>query len=120
MRGAFRYFWPLGTVLLRNGRRGAQPRSGCGGEVALWVSAFEILAHDGEWSSPGLVLSKLNGVHWLSRELKAQNHVVFFDKKEKNPILTNVAGVIYKHLYNVRNAFLHGTLRHGERALQIR
>jgi hypothetical protein len=79
-----------------------------GRAVALWVSAFEILAHDGEWSGPRIVVSLLDRVQWLRQELKARDRVVFFDKKKKTPIPTNVAGEVYEHLYRVRNDFLHG------------
>jgi hypothetical protein len=79
-----------------------------GRAVALWVSAFEILAHDGKWSSPRSVLSLLNHVPWSTRKLLARDRVAFVDKKKKAPIRTNLAGDVYAHLNSVRNDFLHG------------
>ena len=47
-----------------------------GRAVALWVSAFEILAHDGHHSDFGRVLSLLSQVIWQNLTLKAQDHQV--------------------------------------------
>lgn len=76
-----------------------------GRAVALWVSAFEILAHDGNRADFGRVLSLLGRVHWLSPKLNAQDRQVTYRRKI---IQTNLAGSIYERLYNARNAFLHG------------
>jgi hypothetical protein len=90
-----------------------------GRSIALWVSAFEILAHDGR-SGPKQVLSLLDRVQWLRKELKARDREVVLDRKKKTTIPSNLAGVIYKSLYDVRNDFIHGnpvtpaTLRVGK------
>jgi hypothetical protein len=76
-----------------------------GRAVALWVSAFEILAHDGKRADLVRVLSLFNQPRWLRTELKAQDREVVHCKKA---IQTNRAGALYKRLYDVRNAFLHG------------
>jgi hypothetical protein len=76
-----------------------------GRAVALWVSAFEILAHDGMRADLVRVLSLFNQPRWLREELKVQDREVVHWKKT---IQTNSAGALYKCLYDVRNAFLHG------------
>jgi hypothetical protein len=73
--------------------------------VALWVSAFEILAHDGRRADFGQVLSLLDRVQWLRQPLKVQNLTVVYQRRS---IQTNLAGVIYERLYHARNHFLHG------------
>jgi hypothetical protein len=77
-----------------------------GRAVALWVSAFEILAHDGKWSGLKEVLIRLGEVQWRGAKLKVQDRQVKIGKKKT--FQTNVAGEVYGHLYRVRNAFLHG------------
>jgi hypothetical protein len=76
-----------------------------GRAAALWVSAFEILAHDGNRADFGGVLSLLGRVQWLSPKLKAQDRQLSYSR---TIIQTNLAGSIYKRLYNARNDFLHG------------
>jgi hypothetical protein len=71
----------------------------------MWISAFEILVHDGKSADLEGVLSLLNQSRWLRKELKAQDRVVVHRKKS---IRTNRAGTLYKRLYDVRNAFVHG------------
>lgn len=75
-----------------------------GRAVALWVSAFEILAHDGH-SDLGRVLALLSRVDWRSKKMNIANKTVCHKKKA---IQTNVAGGVYKVLYDARNKFLHG------------
>jgi len=77
-----------------------------GRAVALWVSAFEILVHDGKWSGLKEVLTRLDQVQWLRAKLKLQDQQVKIGKKET--FQTNVAGEVYGHLNRVRNDFLHG------------
>ena len=77
-----------------------------GRAVALWVSAFEILVHDGKWSGLKEVLTRLDQVQWLSAKLKVQDRQVKISKKET--FQTNAAGEVYGHLNRVRNDFLHG------------
>lgn len=52
-----------------------------GRAVALWVSAFEILAHDGNRADFGRVLSLLGRVQWLSPKLNAQDRQVTYSRK---------------------------------------
>lgn len=75
-----------------------------GRAVALWVSAFEILAHDGR-ADLSKVLVLLARTPWEHRCLRAQNRSVAY---RGAAIPTNTAGVVYSALYQVRNAFLHG------------
>jgi hypothetical protein len=77
-----------------------------GRSAALWVSAFEILTHDGNKAYLKGVLSRLNSVQWLSSKLKDQDRGVRISKKETVP--TNLAGEVYGRLYRVRCDFLHG------------
>ena len=79
-----------------------------GRAVALWVSAFEILAHDEEWSDAKQVLARLRQVQWLSAKLKTKDRQVKISKKG-GTFTTNAAGEVYSHLNRVRNEFLHGT-----------
>jgi len=79
-----------------------------GRAVALWVSAFEILAHDGNRTDFRRVLSLLGRVQCLKPSLKVQDRQVKIRKGEA-PIQTNLAGVICERLYRARNDFLHGT-----------
>jgi hypothetical protein len=76
-----------------------------GRSAALWVSAFEILAHDGRYSDLGRVLFRLGQVQWLKPTLTVQDRVV---NTREGPVHTNLAGFIYGHLNKVRNDFLHG------------
>jgi hypothetical protein len=75
-----------------------------GRAVALWVSAFEILAHNGH-SDLGRVLALLSQVNWRSEKMTIANRLISHKKKT---IQTNVAGGVYKVLYDARNKFLHG------------
>jgi hypothetical protein len=76
-----------------------------GRAVALWVSAFEILAHDGRHADFGRVLSLLDRVRWLRQPFKVRDRTVIYRQQS---IPTNLAGVIYERLYRARNDFLHG------------
>jgi hypothetical protein len=76
-----------------------------GRAVALWVSAFEILAHDGKHADFRSVLSLLERAEWLRPELKVQDRIVVHRRK---PVQTNLAGEVYAHLNRARNDFLHG------------
>jgi hypothetical protein len=69
------------------------------------MSAFEILAHDGVRADLVRVLSLFNQPRWLRTELQAQDREVVHWRRT---IQTNRAGALYKRLYDVRNAFLHG------------
>lgn len=71
----------------------------------MWVSALEILVHDGRRADLKSVLSLLSRVHWLNPKLKALDREVTYRKEQ---IRTNLAGFIYEQLNNARNDFLHG------------
>jgi hypothetical protein len=76
-----------------------------GRAVALWVSAFEILAHDETWSDFGRVIDLLGQVEWTRSELKEPDRAV---KTRDGLVRTNLAGGVYDRLHKVRNDFLHG------------
>jgi hypothetical protein len=76
-----------------------------GRAMALWVSAFEILAHDGHHADFRSVLSLLARAQWLKSELKVLDREALHRRK---PVQTNLAGEVYVHLNRVRNDFLHG------------
>jgi hypothetical protein len=78
---------------------------GEGRAVALWVSAFEILAHDGRHVDFKQVLSLLGRVPWLRDQLRVEDRTVVY---RRQPVQTNLAGFIYERLYRVRCDFLHG------------
>ncbi len=72
----------------------------------MWVSAFEILAHDGRADLPR-VLALLDRAPWARQVLQARDRIVVYGSK-RIEIKTNTAGEIYSALNGVRNAFLHG------------
>jgi hypothetical protein len=75
-----------------------------GRAVTLWVSAFEILAHDRRVDLARL-LALLGRVAWEREKLKSLDRVVTY---RNTPISTNIAGIVYEAMYRARNAFLHG------------
>jgi hypothetical protein len=77
-----------------------------GRAAALWVSAFEILAHDGDWVGLERVLLLINQVKWISPQLKIQDRPVKISKKKT--LATNLVGAVCEHLYRARNDFIHG------------
>jgi hypothetical protein len=76
-----------------------------GRAVALWVSAFEIMAHDETRSDFGRVINLLSQVEWSRKELKEPDRKV---KIRDRFVPTNLAGEVYGRLNKVRNDFLHG------------
>jgi hypothetical protein len=78
---------------------------GWGRAVALWVSAFEILAHDGRHADFQRVMSLLGRVQWLRQPLRVQDRPIVYRKQS---VRTNLACVIYERLYRARCDFLHG------------
>lgn len=74
-----------------------------GRSLALWVSAFEILAHPGGvgQSNYGTVASQLEAVDWIKPALAAATHDVSGTPKQ-------LATWVCRKLYNLRNDFLHG------------
>lgn len=79
-----------------------------GRAAMLWVSAFEILVHNGVRANIERVLLRLNSVPWLSPKLKAKDQLVKVGKG--NTVQTNLAGAVYEHLNRARNDFIHGNL----------
>ena len=84
-----------------------------GRAVALWVSAFEILARTDGYASPQRVLELLGRVPWIDKKLRTGDRSC---KVSGETIRTNVAGEVYVKLNNVRNDFLHGNPVTGETA----
>lgn len=76
-----------------------------GRSMALLVSAFEILAHDGKSSDLTKVLAMIQGAPWLSAKSTATTHASAL-KKIPGPL--DIGRAIYTHLYVARNDFLHG------------
>jgi hypothetical protein len=78
-----------------------------GRTLALWVSAFEILAHPGGMGQSNFttVADKIEKVKWLDPALGAEAHSVVIGKKAaRRPLATWV----YKKIYDLRNDYLHG------------
>lgn len=79
-----------------------------GRSIALWVSAFEILAHPGIGKS-GLfpVYELLDKVEWKLRSAAARRYKAY--EPGRNPThRRTLACWLYGELYDVRNHFLHG------------
>jgi hypothetical protein len=77
-----------------------------GRQLALWVSALEIVAHPGGkgLSNFGTVSGLLESVKWLDPKLTAATHTI----PGKTPQLKQLATWICKRVYDLRNDFLHG------------
>ena len=78
-----------------------------GRTLALWVSAFEIVAHPGGTGQSNFttVVDMIEKVKWLDPALKAAAHDVVFGRKTlQRPLATWV----YKKIYDLRNDYLHG------------
>ena len=84
-----------------------------GRTLALWVSAFEIVAHPGGTGQSNFltVAAKIEKVKWLDPMLTAASHNVVTGKKvTQRPLAT----WIYKKIYDLRNDYLHGNEVAGE------
>lgn len=83
-----------------------------GVNLALWVSAFEILAHSGkEDVSFRKVIGLLSNFQWQHEALSSKRYRIMTYKDKKGNIVRrngNFAQAIYKDLFNARNSFLHG------------
>ena len=77
-----------------------------GRSLALWVSAYEILAHPGGTgqSNFGTVSALLESVKWRDAKLSAAQHTI----AGKTPQQKQLATWICKKVYDLRNDFLHG------------
>lgn len=74
-----------------------------GVSASLWVSSFEILAHDGNWSSNKKVLELIGGYEWFSKKKIANKSY-----KSKFDFKINIVQKLYLQLYDLRNDFIHG------------
>jgi hypothetical protein len=79
-----------------------------GRQIALWVSAFEILIHPGADGKADFmkVYELLKGVEWSRQKSVAATHACY--SKPSEPIVSINACWLYGHLYKTRNNFLHG------------
>jgi hypothetical protein len=77
-----------------------------GRSLALWVSAYEILAHPGGTgqSNFGTVSAVIESVKWLHSTLSVAMHVIPAKKPQQKVLATWVC----KKIYDLRNDFLHG------------
>jgi hypothetical protein len=77
-----------------------------GRSIALWVSAYEILAHPGGAgrSNFARVADLIDSVAWRNRKLADAIYVLPGKKAEQKPLATWIC----KHIYDLRNDFLHG------------
>jgi len=77
-----------------------------GRSLALWVSAYEILAHPGGTgeSNFATVSATLESVRWCNAKLSAPTHTI----RGKTPQQKPLASWICKKVYDLRNDFLHG------------
>jgi hypothetical protein len=75
-----------------------------GRAVSLWVSAFEILAHDG-WSSPKKVVGLLSRAKLHLDGLAKAHHSVSFGTQKAE---VGLCGALYVRLNQARNHFSHG------------
>lgn len=84
-----------------------------GRNIALWISAFEILAHPGGREKSGVrAVEKLfDQVDWPSNKLRFRQYAPHWpphSKKKNGHGKIILAKALYHRLYNCRNAFLHG------------
>jgi hypothetical protein len=74
--------------------------------LALWVSAYEILAHPGGTgqSNFAAVCGLLESVKWLDTKLKVEAHTIPGNPPQQKQLATWLC----RKVYNLRNDFLHG------------
>jgi hypothetical protein len=77
-----------------------------GRSLALWVSAYEILAHPGGngWSGFSTVTAELEKVRWRNNKLSEKVYTI----DGKAPQQVQLAAWVCKKIYDLRNDFLHG------------
>lgn len=80
-----------------------------GRSLALWVSAFEILAHPGQGGSANLaaVYKLLEKAPWHLAASKAENFAAYKGRNRQRVKMSNGCW-IYGELYHARNDFIHG------------
>jgi len=81
-----------------------------GTNLALWISAFEILVHKKPGDRIGWrqVVNLLGKYRWGPKQLRGKWYII--NKNEKNNKITrgNLVQKLYMELYDTRNAILHG------------
>ncbi|AMD59432.1 hypothetical protein AWN88_14260 [Agrobacterium tumefaciens] len=77
--------------------------------IALWVSAFEILAHppNGD-SSYKVVYQQIESAKWMSRRLRWKKWVAVEGRTRPKKHRYSLPIWLCNHLYKARNDFLHG------------
>ncbi len=76
-----------------------------GANIALWISAFEILIHSGNDDvNLTKILDFFGDIHFNTKKL---NYKKYIGRKHKNERL-NLIQKTYFEMYNARNQFLHG------------
>lgn len=79
-----------------------------GRSLALWVSAFEILAHPGVGKSNlGAVYGLLDKVDMIEKRMQESRYGAF-DPASKKRVPSKLVRWIYHELYQARNDFIHG------------
>jgi hypothetical protein len=78
-----------------------------GRQMALWVSACEILGHPGPGgrTSRNAVLDLLDRVQWMYRDCRAKRYPIRSGNKGEH---RRLAPALYARLHQARNDFLHG------------
>jgi hypothetical protein len=86
-----------------------------GRSLALWVSAYEILAHPGGTgqSNFGTVSGLLESVKWQDQKLAAAAHTI----PGRAPQQKQLATWVCRKVYDLRNDFLHGNDVEGKALL---
>lgn len=80
-----------------------------GTKIGLWISAFEILFHPGQGKIGYKdIIKELNKYVLENKNLKTKKYVI-------DGINTNLLGLIYKDIYDVRNDFYHGNIIENNR-----
>ena len=89
-----------------------------GRSVALWISAFEILAHPGGGGRADLlkVYDLLEKASYVSERVSGAAHAAY-DNRTKPAPKRNLACWLYGEAYQARNDFLHGNPLPSDRLL---
>ena len=88
-----------------------------GRQVALWVSAFEILLHPRTGkASQRTVIAHFEKMHYDETKLGRRQFIAYTDAKKNKPWPRRVPLPcwVYTHLYRARCAFLHGNPLNGK------
>ncbi len=95
------------------GRMPAGPEIGLydvGRSIALWVSAFEILAHPGVgYVGRRQVVENIDKIVWCEERINKKKFLIKFSEgKKQTSLQANFPSYIMNKIYDARNAFLHG------------